>query len=121
MADQKIVSTTAHPEVVWVTVHTQKLDENSTELFRSETISAAARTPALPIVLDLQAVEFVPSMALGALVALNRDFKQQGRRFVLVGVNAVVRPVFALTRLDKLFEMQPSLDDALGRLREQRN
>jgi anti-sigma B factor antagonist len=121
MSDQKVVSCQPHPEVVWVTVHASRLDESSTEMLRSEMAEAAARSPALPVMLELSAVEFVPSLALGALVSMNRDFKQQGRRFVLVGVSAVVRPVFALTRLDKLFEMQPSVEDALGRLRELRN
>lgn len=120
MSQPNGVTTNAHDEVVWVTVHTARMDEASTERMRQEVTGAAGRKPTLPVVLDMTGVQFLPSLTLGALVALNRDFRQAGRRFMFVGVQPMVRQMFALTRLDRLFEIHPSIDEALARLREAR-
>ena len=111
------VTTEPHNEVIWVSVHAKKLDADSTEQLRQEVSKAPG---SLPVVVDMSNVEFVPSLTLGALVALNKEMRQAGRRFILAGVQPLVRPVFAITRLDKLFEMHSTFDDAVGRVRDGR-
>ncbi|MBV1925682.1 MAG: STAS domain-containing protein [Rhodobacteraceae bacterium] len=68
------------------------------------------------VVLDLSAVDFVDSSGLGAIVA---SLKQMGagRRLDLAGLTPTVDKVFRLTRMDTVFKLFPSLDDALAPLR----
>lgn len=68
----------------------------------------AALTPeAHEVVLDLSAVEFLDSSGLGALVAVLKLAGPE-RRFALAGLTAPVRKVFALTRMDSVFEVRPA-------------
>lgn len=68
------------------------------------------------IILDLSGVDFVDSSGLGAIVA---SLKQMGagRRLDLAGLTPTVDKVFRLTRMDTVFNLFPSLDDALAPLR----
>lgn len=65
------------------------------------------------IILDLSGVDFVDSSGLGAIVA---SLKQMGagRRLDLAGLTPTVDKVFRLTRMDTVFNLFPSLDDALA-------
>lgn len=68
------------------------------------------------IILDLSGVDFVDSSGLGAIVA---SLKQMGagRRLDLAGLTPTVEKVFRLTRMDTVFKLFPSLDDALAPMR----
>jgi len=65
------------------------------------------------IILDLSAVNFIDSSGLGAIVA---SMKQLGadRKLDLAGLTPVVDKVFRLTRMDTVFNLFASLDDALS-------
>lgn len=67
------------------------------------------------VILDLARVDFVDSSGLGAIVA---SLKQMGngRRLDLAGLTPTVDKVFRLTRMDTVFKLYPSLDDALAPL-----
>jgi anti-sigma B factor antagonist len=65
------------------------------------------------VILDLSTVEFIDSSGLGAIVA---SMKQLGRerRLDLAGLTLAVDKVFRLTRMDTVFNLYPTLDDALN-------
>lgn len=65
------------------------------------------------IVLDLGQVEFIDSSGLGAIVAA---MKQLGpdHRLDLAALNPNVDKVFRLTRMDSVFHIFESLEDALA-------
>lgn len=67
------------------------------------------------IVLDLSGVEFVDSSGLGAIVS---SLKVLGRKgdIVIAGVGSSVLQMFSLTRMDKVFKMFPSQEEALQAL-----
>jgi anti-sigma B factor antagonist len=67
------------------------------------------------IVLDLSDVEFVDSSGLGAIVS---SLKVLGRKgdIVISGVGSSVLQMFSLTRMDKVFKMFPSQDEAVQAL-----
>ena len=117
MPEKPAVSIEPHAEVVCAVVHCSALDDAACHEVQREVLSAAAQEPKLPMLLDLTAVKYVPSMGLGTLVMLNRKLKDAGRRFLLVGVHPDVRTVLSITRLDKLFEMHPDRKAALDHLR----
>ena len=117
MSSAPAISIKPHAEVVCVVVHQPRLDDAALVHLQRELPAAAAQQPNLPVVLDLTQVNYVPSMALGALVMLMRHLKDSNQRFVLVGLQPDVRTVLAITRLDKLFEIQSNLEAALKQLR----
>lgn len=65
------------------------------------------------IVLDLSAVDFVDSSALGAIVSGLKALGRSGD-LVIAGAKPPVTALFALTRMDKVFRMFPAVADAVA-------
>lgn len=63
------------------------------------------------VVLDLQRVDFLDSSGLGAVVAA-RKFLGHNRKLELAGLTPKVSKVFRLTRMDSVFTIHRSADDA---------
>lgn len=64
--------------------------------------------PAAPhLTLDLGAVEFISSVALGQLLALNRQVREKGGSLLLTNLRTGVRQVITLTRLDRILAVAP--------------
>src|SRR5947209_13894622 len=105
MPETNVVALRPHADVLWVAVQPRSLDDSCSDAVVEAVNAAATQDPQKPVVLDLDKVEFVASPGLGALVVLSRRFRQEGRRCILIGLQAQVRSVLALTRLDKLFEI----------------
>ena len=118
MSDEKTVSIEPHDEILLAVVGCTLMEEQHTQAMQAEVSAAAEETRQLPVVLDLSNVAFIPSMALGALVVLLREFREHGQRFILAGLQPEVRSTLALTRLDKLFEICDSVEDALTQVRQ---
>jgi anti-sigma B factor antagonist len=116
MPDEQAVAIQPNEQVIWAVIQPSRLDERTAEQMQSDVLAAATKRPKIPVVLDLANIEFLPSLALGALVSMNRNLKSEGHRFMLVGIQPMVRGVFSLTRMDKLFEIHPSVDEALEHL-----
>ena len=67
------------------------------------------------LVLDLSAVTFMDSSALGALIAAVKRIGPTGS-IAIAGSNAAVQTLFSLTRMDKVFPMFPTVHDAVTKL-----
>lgn len=65
------------------------------------------------VILDLSQVEFIDSSGLGAIVAAMKQLGD-GRRLELAGLTPMVDKVFRLTRMDTVFSLHATLDDALS-------
>ena len=68
------------------------------------------------IVLDLAEVRYVNSAGLSELVRLVAQANIQEARIVLANLSAYLAGVLETTRLDRFFEVCPSVPAALGRL-----
>ena len=66
------------------------------------------------VVLDLARVSILPSLALGLLVQISNACKSRGQRLKLVGIQPQIRQVFAITRLDRVFQFAGSVEDAVA-------
>jgi anti-anti-sigma factor len=117
MPSKQVVSIEPQPEVIHAVVNRTDLNDAALDQMQAEVAAAATQHPNLPVVLDLTGVNYVPSMGLGTLVMLMRHLKSSNQRFILVGLQAEVRTVLAITRLDKLFEIHTNLDAALSNIR----
>jgi anti-sigma B factor antagonist len=118
MSQQKAVSITPHDEIVLAAVHCAEMDEERTRQMHDGVLAAAAEARHLPVVLDLSEVEFLPSLSIGALVGLLTELKKAGQRFILVGIQPLVRETLAVTRLDRVFDIHDTVDEALEEIRQ---
>ncbi len=69
------------------------------------------------IVIDLAAVPYLDSAALGVLVDAVRRVREFDGSIFLVATTPFVRRAFEITRLVKIFQLSDSVDDALSAIR----
>ena len=58
------------------------------------------------MLLDLEKVDYIDSSGLGVLVAINKRTLQNRGKLIIKGINGLVKELFELTRLTKVFEIQ---------------
>ncbi|MDF5732207.1 MAG: STAS domain-containing protein [Rhizonema sp. PD38] len=69
-------------------------------------------------VIDLEDVDFMDSCGLVTLVKGLKNARQSGCRLVLCHVQAPVRLILELTRLDTVFEIFPTYEDILTNIKD---
>ena len=65
------------------------------------------------IVFDMSQVEFIDSSVIGALAGLMRAARDAGGDVKLAGISPDIATIFELTRLDRVFSIHPSVDEAV--------
>ncbi len=70
--------------------------------------------PAPRILLDFKNVEHLSSGALGMLITLNKQVNERQGRLVLANIHPQIYEVFKITRLNKLFNIQNTTEEALN-------
>ncbi len=81
------------------------------ELVADEVVAGRTR-----FVLDLSQLEFIDSSGLGALVWSHSRVAEAGGAMLLCGIGSRVRTLIALTRLDEVLSLRPTLPGALAEL-----
>lgn len=89
------------------------LDAGTIEQFGCE-IFSIVDVDGVRFLLDFKGVEFLSSAALNKLIILDKMIKARGGRLVMCHLIHEVSEVFALTRLDKLFDIRENRSDALA-------
>jgi anti-sigma B factor antagonist len=98
-------------DLLIVHVCSPRLDASQAPQFKEE-ISSRIRSGHTKLVLDFSMVDFIDSTGLGALVnCMKRLGKDQ---MSIVGVKGAVSRLFALTRMDRVFALYPTMDTALA-------
>ncbi len=69
------------------------------------------------IVVDLEKVNYIDSSGLATLVELLKRTKSQGGMLGLAGMSDKVRSLFEITKLDKLFLLFKTQDEALSHVK----
>lgn len=72
----------------------------------------------LDMVLDLEKVGYVTSAGLGHIVSIAAVLRRRGGNLAVCNLSADVRKAFQVTRIDKVVEVQNSLEAALETLRQ---
>ena len=67
------------------------------------------------LILDLSGVTYMDSSGVATLVEALQRSKTNGCRLILCALQAKVRSIFNISRLDTVFEIAPSLEDAKSR------
>lgn len=97
-----------------VTVNADRIDAAMAIQFKEDMRGETEEGPDR-VILDLSAVDFIDSSGLGAIVAAMKQLDKE-RQLDLAGLTPTVEKVFRLTRMDTVFKLYPSLDDALAPL-----
>ena len=68
------------------------------------------------IVVDLEKVSYIDSSGLATLVEILKKTKTQGGNLGLAGLSDKVKSLFEITKLDKLFSIFRTQDEAVNRI-----
>lgn len=66
------------------------------------------------LILDCGQLEYISSMGLGMLVRVNSRMKKIGGDVKLAAVHGTVAQVMAVVGLSRMFQIYPSVDDAIA-------
>jgi anti-anti-sigma factor len=114
MSDASVVEVVPHDKILLIAIRARSLDDAKTPLFIDGVLNAASQRPGVPIVIDMSAVRFAPSVALGAFVQLSKSLKMEGRRIGLFGVERRVFNTMSVTQLNKILEIRDTLEQFLA-------
>lgn len=109
MPDQPIISVEQCDNVLLVRVNATRVDEGNIAALRSQVAEAGAGSPHMPVAVDMQRVEYMPSLSLGGLIQLSQLFKGRRQRLTFCRLQEAVRETLVLTRLDRVLELSPEL------------
>jgi anti-sigma B factor antagonist len=90
------------------------LDESHIHDLGQELFALVEQEQRLKILLNFANVEFLSSAALGKLITLNKKRKAAGADLKLSNIRPEIYEVFAITKLNKLFDIEEDEADALA-------
>lgn len=106
-----ILQVETREDIVVAKVELTTLDFHTTKEFRQETASLVANRC---VVLDLEAINFIDSTGLGALLTLLRAVRLNGGELRLTGVGPKVLTIFRLVRMNNVFEIYSDSEEAIS-------
>jgi anti-sigma B factor antagonist len=98
-------------DVLVITPQVEYLDASNSKDFRRELTDLVE--PKAKVVLDLGKVQFVDSSGCGTLLFYLRQLSAIGGDVKLCGLNRPVRALFELIRLQRVFEIFNTRDEAV--------
>ncbi len=104
-----------HDDIVIVTPLETRLDASIIADFKAAVL-AKINDVQLRLILNLNHIDFVDSSGLGAILSI---FKHLGAEhpMIICNIRSEVMQLFKLTRLNRIFDIVPSLPEALAHLK----
>ena len=99
-------------KVVVVFVKEERLDANNSEELKSE-LNRIFESGSKDLIVDLKEVRFIDSSGLGVLVSGFKNASTRQGTIKLSGLQTQVKSMFELTRLHRVFDIFPTVGDAL--------
>jgi len=90
------------------------IDPEAIQELGQELFDLVERDDCKKLVLNFENVEFLSSAALGKLITFEKKSKRNGAQLILTNISPEIFQVFAITNLDKLFQIKDSEADALA-------
>lgn len=90
------------------------LDELAISEIQEELSRLVSEMSSVKLLLNFKNVEHLSSAALGTLITLNRQVGERQGEMRLCEIAPPIYEVFKITRLNKLFNIHPTKQDALG-------
>ena len=115
MSEQQRLNVSEVGDVTVVRFVDQKiLDEAKIQQLGKELFDLVEVDGRNKILLNFTSVEFLSSAALGKLITLDKKIKGQGGALKLSNIRPEIYEVFAITKLNKLFDIKDNEVDALA-------
>jgi anti-sigma B factor antagonist len=115
MAGLRRIDVTQKGEVTVVRFVDRKiLDEANIQELGVEMFNLVEQEKRKNLLLNFFNVEFLSSAALGKLITLDKKVKANGGRLKLSNIRPEIYEVFAITKLNKLFDIKDDETDALA-------
>ena len=92
------------------------LDEGNIQIIGNQLFALIEEDGRQKIVLDFSNVEYLSSAALGKLITMDKKVKAAKGKLRLCAIRPDIYEVFAITKLNKLFDMKDNLEAALAGL-----
>ena len=89
-----------------------RLDANNSEELKTE-LHRQFESGAKELIIDLKDVHFIDSSGLGALISGYKNASALHGSFKLSSLQSQVKSMFELTRLQRVFDIYVTVDDAL--------
>lgn len=93
------------------------LDESNIQMIRDEISGIIDSAPNPKLIISFQGVEHLSSAALGALIAVNNQVRTRSGQLRLAHIDPQIYEVFTITRLNKLFSIHATADEAIKSLK----
>jgi anti-sigma B factor antagonist len=90
------------------------LDQINIQEIGEEMYRVADSTPGIKLVVDFKGVEYLSSTALGKLITLKRKVDAQNGEIRLCHIKEAILEVFSITKLDTIFTIKPTLEEAVS-------
>jgi anti-sigma B factor antagonist len=90
------------------------LDELNIQELGQELFQLVEEDNKTRLLLNFQQVEFLSSAALGKLITLDKKVKAHGGKMKFSNIRPEIYEVFAITKLNKLFDIKDDEADALA-------
>ena len=90
------------------------IDPEAIQELGQELFNLVEREDRKKLVLNFENVEFLSSAALGKLITFEKKAKRNDSELILTNISPEIFQVFAITNLDKLFQIKDTEADALA-------
>ena len=90
------------------------LDEANIQAITEEITAVIEQTDVPKVLISFSNVDHLSSAALGALITLNNKIREKAGAFHLANIDPQIYEVFVITRLNKLFNIHDTTDDAIA-------
>ncbi|MCB1146477.1 MAG: STAS domain-containing protein [Leptospiraceae bacterium] len=100
------------PQGIIVYIQENRIDMSISRKFKEEIGKIIAKKPSI-LIMDFKETEYLDSSALGTLVTILRDTKSNGGEIRLVNLNQTLRTLLKLSKLETMFKIYDSLEEAV--------
>ena len=115
MSVQRRIQTSVVNDVTVVSFVDRKiLDAANIQELGDELFALVEQEGLTKLVLDFKAVEFLSSAALNKLIILDRKVRGKTGKLRLCTLKPEIQEVFVITRLNQLFDIKDTVDQALA-------
>ncbi len=90
------------------------LDEANIQQIGEEITRLVDETPAPKVLISFQNVDHLSSAALGTLITINNKIRSKDGQLRLANIDPRIYEVFVITKLNRLFQIHDSEDQALA-------
>ena len=108
-----------HGGVVIATLTDEKiLNEAQLQGLEGSIMPLVEQSPNIQLVVNFSNVKFLTSSVLGLLIRISKKVYEAEGRLRLCSITPKILEIFKITRLDKIFEIFPDVDEALVGLKK---